>query len=133
MHIDGADSARVKHFALQRGPGPDPNQLALDMWGLPDSAWNVAVHNYLLQTLVDLQAADPMYSTLPSLESNLLMYMIRQKCKTLQKTWRIPRQRRKKNGEPETQAEAVERYTTQTLSADKAGRQRIRRYTVSIW
>ena len=132
VHAASAEAMQVKAFTLGRDPGPDPNHLLLDMWGVSDSSWNIAVHNELHRSLVAVKAEHHEYSNLPDLENDVTMFIIRQKCNTLQKTWRKPQPRRKIDGEAETEEEAVARYTGQSMQDTKEGRQRVRRYNVSF-
>jgi hypothetical protein len=131
--IVGSQSApadEVRAFC-DGGSGPDKQNLKLNMWDVFNSPWNEAVHEELFRRLIGVKHSNSAYSRLPDLDDELWLYMIREKCKTLQKIWRTGQTRRRSNGREETKEEATARFATMSVESEKASRQRSRRFSVS--
>jgi len=117
----------VHKYALRSGPGPDPEDLRIDMKGKINSIWNLQVIEILL---AELKKRD--WDGLPRRSEAYLVDLIEGKLERVRTCWRNAQPRLKETGEAETLADVESRMTKKKDDQDRANRAYSRRRNVGL-
>ena len=117
----------VNNYALERGPGPDPKKLRIDMQGKINSIWNIQVVEILL---AELKKKD--WDGLPQRSEAYLADLIEGKLERVRTHWRNAQPRFKETGEVETMADVESRMVRKKDDQDRANRAYSRQRNVRL-
>jgi hypothetical protein len=117
----------VHKYALGRGPGPNPEDLRIDMKGKINSNWNLQVIEILL---AELKKKD--WDGLPQRSEAYLVDLIEGKLERVRTCWRNAQPKLKETGEVETIADVESRMTKKKDDQDRANRAYSRRRNVCL-
>jgi len=118
----------VKNFVLGRGPGPNVEDLRIDMRGKINSVWNQAVIEILL---AEVKKED--FEGLPDRSDAYLADKIEGKLERVRTVWRTAQPRVTETGDLETIEEVERRMVDAKETREKVVRANTRRKSVHIF
>ena len=124
---DPPTQQEINNYALGRGPGPNPEDLQIDMKGKINSIWNIQVVEILL---AELKKKD--WDGLLQRSEAYLVDLIEGKLERVRTRWRNAQPRFKETGEVETIADVESRMVRKKDDQDKANRAYSRRRNVRL-
>ena len=113
------------------GPGPNPEDLRLDMKGPKSSNWNKRVAEILLEDLLGRKAAEKNWSALPDRTEAYFLDLIEDKIQRVKIHWRSAQIKLKETGEVECPEEVESRMICAKKERAKKSRVATRRRMVS--
>jgi hypothetical protein len=116
----------VQDYCEDRGDGPDPDDLHFDMANGPDSVWNKAVLERLLEKLREENDNE-----FPQRSDAYWINILGDRFTNLRPPWNKGQRRMKPSGELETPEELEERVTQSAQLDKKRDRKATRRQDVS--
>ena len=120
----------ISQFNDSGGPGPDPEDLRVDMKGSISSKWNVAVLQILL-ALVIHELKDEDSAWLPPVTDDFLRLRIRKRIENGRAFWHKTQPNVAEDGTVETSEEIEDRLVRDKAAANAKARAHARRVTVS--
>jgi hypothetical protein len=114
----------------ESGPGPDANDLRIDMRSSISTAWNQEVVNYLLDAVLEKVDKEEKWDFLPERSDAYFAELIEDKMKRAKTNWMNAQQKFNEDGEKETIEEVEERMVTTKDEKGKIGRAYTRRQSV---
>ena len=114
----------------ESGPGPDANDLRIDMRSSISTAWNQEVVNYLLDAVLEKVDKEEKWDFLPERSDAYFAELIEDKMKRAKTNWMNAQQKFNEDGEKETIEEVEERMVTTKDEKGKIGQAYTRRQSV---
>jgi hypothetical protein len=130
LHVPPPRSV-IKLFASdESGPGPDADDLRIDMRSPISTAWNQEVVNYLLGAVLEKVDKEDKWGFLPERSDAYFAELIEDKMKRAKTNWLNAQQKFNEDGEKETIEEVEERMVTTKEEKGKIARTSTRRQSV---
>lgn len=129
MHVSPT-LAEVRNYNLERGHGPNRDDLRIDMQGKVGSKWNTEVADILLNEFLKLKN-DPGWNGLGNPSDAYFLDMIQMKLEQVRGHWRAAQLRFMESGNVETNSDIEVRMKETKAEQERSIRVRDRRVNVS--
>ena len=130
LHIPPSRSVVKLYESEESGPGPDPNDLRIDMRSPITTAWNQEIANCLLEAVLEKVNKEEKWDFLPERSDAYFAELIEDKMRRAKTSWMNAQPKFNEDGEKETIEEVEERMVTTKDERGKIGRMTTRRQSV---